>query len=289
MDRNGTNAHSRGKPRSQFHAFGYIEVFVLSSILLAILQLELTPPILRVLVMGMDYAVAPGGQIIYKGVSGQRSDAMMLVEVNRRSGRVTIWQIPRDTLVHISDDVGWDKINSSVSYVGAPKTCEVVGRLMGCKIHHYVVLTIPDFERLFDIVHSDDPSPAHQRNLEFGAGKPADFLPRVPGASAWAHNALFYVQHRSESDFSRQENQRDFVRRFVAERPRLSPSRVLRLALWARGVDMDISLLQAGYYAWLISRSDPEFGSIPCIGAYLNTFSYVLPLKTTSSAPMDKP
>ena len=72
------------------------------------------PDIMNILLLGLD----PRDQ-------GMRSDTIMIMTLNRRSGEISIFSIPRDMRVKIPGH-GQDKINRAYAYGGVALTRETV-------------------------------------------------------------------------------------------------------------------------------------------------------------------
>ncbi len=221
--------------------------------------------------------MSPSGRPLYEGAPSQTSDAMMVVEVDRKKRKVVIQRVPRDTMAYISRRLGWDKVNMSISEVGAKRTRSVAGRLLGCKIDHYVVLTIPEFLRLFEIIGGVAVPAGKLESLPIVSPQDPGEAPREKGDFVLkGYDALRFVMERIGSDAERLERQEIFISSFVNQRKRISPVKAIKLAIWVRKLDMDMSLIQAARCAWLILASDREFRTIPTAEIYLNCRAYVV-------------
>ena len=81
---------------------------------------------------------------------GQRADSVMLVHV-APNGQASATSLPRDTYVDIPGH-GWDKLNASYSYGGAPLLVETVEKLTGLKIDHFVEIGMGGVGNIVDAV-----------------------------------------------------------------------------------------------------------------------------------------
>jgi LCP family protein required for cell wall assembly len=94
-----------------------------------------------------DYANI-GGQA---DVSGRRSDTLIVVNVEKSSGIISLLSIPRDLWVSIGDSNRTERIN--VAYRdGAAVVVRTVTRALGIPIHHYLEIDFQGFKNLVDAV-----------------------------------------------------------------------------------------------------------------------------------------
>ncbi len=77
-----------------------------------------------------------------------RSDAMIIVSYNKKTGSVKMFSVLRDSLVPI-EGVGWNKINSAYSIDGAGLAVNTVNQLFDLDIQRFVVI---DFNGVTDFV-----------------------------------------------------------------------------------------------------------------------------------------
>lgn len=84
-------------------------------------------------------------------VQGRRSDTLIVVNVEKSSGIISLMSIPRDLWVEIGDSENTERIN--VAYrEGAPVVVRTVTRALGIPIHHYVEIDFQGFKELVDAV-----------------------------------------------------------------------------------------------------------------------------------------
>ncbi len=98
------------------------------------------------LVLGSDSRQSGGDPTDWE-FGGQRSDAMMLVQIAGDRQNVNIMSIPRDSWVEIPGN-GTAKINAAFSWGGAPLTIETVQQLTGIPIDHIAIVDFQGFEEL---------------------------------------------------------------------------------------------------------------------------------------------
>jgi LCP family protein required for cell wall assembly len=84
-------------------------------------------------------------------VQGRRSDTLIVVNVEKSSGIISLLSIPRDLWVTIGDSENTERIN--VAYrEGAPVVVRTVTRALGIPIHHYLEVDFQGFKNLVDAV-----------------------------------------------------------------------------------------------------------------------------------------
>lgn len=94
-----------------------------------------------------DYANV-GGE---SDVQGRRSDTLMVVNVEKSTGIISLLSIPRDLWVTIGDSEDTERIN--VAYrEGAAVVVRTVNRALGIPIHHYLEIDFQGFKDLVDAV-----------------------------------------------------------------------------------------------------------------------------------------
>lgn len=81
-----------------------------------------------------------------------RSDMLLVVTVNPNSPKISMVNIPRDTLVYI-EDLGYeDKINHAYSNGGIDYTINTVEKLLGIPMDYYVSTDFQGFEDIVDTI-----------------------------------------------------------------------------------------------------------------------------------------
>jgi len=100
------------------------------------------------LFMGSD---ARRGTPVLRG----RSDAMLLVGVNRHRHRATILGLHRDTWVHIPGH-GWNKINAALAFGGPALAVTTVRRVTGIPVDGWLVTSFRGFRRMISAVGGID-------------------------------------------------------------------------------------------------------------------------------------
>lgn len=172
----------------------------------------------NILVMGIDARNAE---------MNTRSDTMIVASIDRKTKKVVMVWIPRDTRVEVSAN-HYDKINSVNALKGPEEACKVAGKLLDTRIDYYVVTNFAGFEKIIDIlggIEIDvesamthyDPNPKLSINLSPGKQ-------RLNGSKA-----LSYVRFRGgpTADIGRTVRQQKFVKAVAKEM--LKPSTITKL------------------------------------------------------------
>lgn len=84
-----------------------------------------------------------------------RSDAMIILSVNKSTKQITMTSVMRDTYLHIPE-VGYNRINAAYSYGGAPLLVQTLEENFGMKIDNYMVANFNVFKEVVDVVGGID-------------------------------------------------------------------------------------------------------------------------------------
>jgi LCP family protein required for cell wall assembly len=170
-----------------------------------------------------DIVVTGRLNILFMGIDARsneensRSDTIIVASIDKKTKKVAMVWIPRDTRVEVSPG-HYDKINS-VNYIQGPEAaCQVVGKLLDIKLKYYVVTNFDGFAEIVDIlggVHIDvesnmyhpDPDPLLRINLSKG--------PQLLNGE----DALRYVRYRGgpTADIGRTQRQAKFIKALADE------------------------------------------------------------------------
>ncbi|MBQ3006109.1 MAG: LCP family protein [Clostridia bacterium] len=230
------------------------------------------PNIENILVMGTDS----------RDVTRERgrSDAMIVVSYNKKTGKIKMISVLRDSLVPI-EGRGWNRINAAYSFDGVGLAVNTVNQLFDLDIQRFVVV---DFNGVTDFI---DKAGGVTISL---TQKEVDYLTNYSGGAVKYNvgpnkfngdRALAYMRIRKiDSDFKRTERQRRVIetlaRKIVSEK---SLSEIYDLTNFAFGlVKTNISLTELtsviGNIATDAMRSglDMESHHVPFSDAY--TYKY---------------
>ena len=137
-----------------------------------------------------------------EGVSGQRSDVMMLVHVSDDNQSVYITSFPRDLYVDVPGH-GKDRINSALAYGGVGLAVTTVENYVGVPIDHVALIDFEGIEGLVDTLGGIDvkiPESFEAQGHQFTEGT----------QTLNGEEALAFVRERkqfSDGDFQRNRNQ----------------------------------------------------------------------------------
>jgi LCP family protein required for cell wall assembly len=146
--------------------------------------------------------------------SGQRSDTIILVQVDPQKGRTVVLSLPRDLRVPIPGH-GVNKINTAFS-VSPDLMVKTVQRLTGLRINHYVEVNFVGFERLVNALGGipvciEKPLKDTLARLNL----PHAGCYNLRGATALAFVRARHIQGDAIPDFSRISRQQQFMRALI--------------------------------------------------------------------------
>jgi LCP family protein required for cell wall assembly len=151
-------------------------------------------------------------------VQGRRSDTLIVMNVERSSGIISLLSIPRDLWVEIGDSGGSDRINTAYRD-GSAVVVRTVQRALGIPVHHYLEINFQGFKSLVDAVGGVTVCveyPTRDRNTGLFIPVGCKNLDGV-GALAWARSRYFEEKidgswrMDGSSDIGRGKRQRHFV------------------------------------------------------------------------------
>ena len=162
----------------------------------------------NILLLGSDTTGENDGSIA--DLTGQRSDAIMVVHVPANRKNIYVMSILRDSWLDIPGE-GEAKINAALSLGGVPLAVQTVEGLLGTRIDHVAIIDFEGFKGVTDAlggVDIDNPiafDSYHLKGHYFPEG-----AQRVNGAEA-----LAFVRERyafADGDFQRARNQQVFIK-----------------------------------------------------------------------------
>ncbi|MBM7854769.1 LCP family protein required for cell wall assembly [Desulfohalotomaculum tongense] len=216
------------------------------------------------LVLGMD---ARPGEI------KTRTDTMLFVSVNKKTSRIAVMSIPRDTRVQIPG-AGYDKINNAHVYGGPELARKTVSQLLGVSIDHYVVVNFAGFKEVVDAVGGVDMYV--EQNMNYYDQADGTHINLKKGQQHLdGEKALQYVRFRSypRGDIDRVEHQQKFFKALVVKT--LQPGTVTKLpelvSSIRKAVNTDLSLkdmLTLAYAARNFSSAEIISQTLP--GRFMN-------------------
>jgi len=179
-----------------------------------------TPATFTVLLLGIDNRSTQ--------LTLQRTDTIIAVHVNTKTGNVAVMSVPRDTMVQMTGH-GTQKINAAAEFEGGPPaTVEAVNKLLGTNIKYYVLTNFAGFQNVIDAlgcIEIDVPTKmvyhASNVNIDLNPGVQCLNGAQALGFVRWRETAL--------GDIARTEDQQMLLKA-IAKRL-LTPAGLLRLPL----------------------------------------------------------
>lgn len=162
-----------------------------------------------------DLTKLPGINVLMMGVDeresdrSQRTDTIILANINNEDNRISLLSIPRDTKVNLPGH-GVNKINAANLYGGPEMAMDVVSKLTGVPVDYYIITNFNGFKGIVDALggvtlevekpmyyHEDAYGGAYDINLQAG-------VQRLDGTKA-----LMYARYRHDAlgDITRTQRQ----------------------------------------------------------------------------------
>lgn len=230
------------------------------------------------LLIGSDSrdATLPGDNEKIATRGGQRSDALMLMHLNKAHDKAYIISIPRDSYVPVPPAGPWGggrtKINAAFSYGGARHVVKTVEGFSDVRIDHVVLINFAGFQKMTDavggvdvIVNKTTYDPETKATFKAGVN-------HLNGAEA-----LLYVRQRHGlpgGDFDRAKRQQQFLRallaRATAKGTLANPKKfndLLNATEKAIVVDKDLNLTTAAAQFRGLRTSNLTFLTLPNLGS----------------------
>ena len=244
-------------------------------------QLEGRPPkvvdgSLNILLLGSDSRDPDRNS---DGVSGERTDTIVIMHIPASHDHAYLVSIPRDTWVHIpksQDGQNGDtmaKINAAYAWGGMPLMVQTVEEYSGVRMDHVAVIDFGGFVKVTDAVGGVDMNvdqainSIHPPYRHFNAG-----LQHFNG-----EEALDYVRQRyqfADGDFTRIKHQQMFLKALMDKA--ISMGTVTNIGnlkdfvssvASAMTVDQDFSLIDLGWQFHSLRSSDLTFLVSPNLGS----------------------
>ncbi|MBO5859002.1 MAG: LCP family protein [Clostridia bacterium] len=154
-----------------------------------------------------------------------RSDATILISIDRKSKKITLTSILRDsyTYMNIKGQDRYDKTNHAYAWGGAEKLVEVISANYKIKIDHYAII---DFESFVAAV--DEIGGVHVNITQ----AEADYMNKTSGVNTYksgtnvklnGEEALYFARIRKlDGEPERTERQRRLIKAYMSEISKLS-------------------------------------------------------------------
>ena len=159
---------------------------------------EITDGPLNVLVLGVD--TRPGDEEM-----GSRTDTIMLVQADPKSGDIKLLSVPRDLYVKVEPG-DKDRINAAYNYGGIDQTIDALENYSDVPVDHYATIDFEGFEKVIDAMGGV--------RVEVGEGQfPEKFRMGEGVQKLNGHKALIFARYRGTpgADLDRMQRQRELV------------------------------------------------------------------------------
>jgi len=200
----------------------------------------------NILIIGSDRRASDPG-------IGARSDTMIVVRLDPRTGSIAMLSVPRDLRVRLPG-YGTNKVNAAYAFGGAKLTLQVLKRLLGIPINDFVDANFNGFVQVVDQLGGAYLMIDHRyyNNTAVTDYASVDLEPGYQRLTG--RQALSWVRfrHDQNGDFTRIARQQTFLRemkREVISSARLSslPRFLSLMDLVSRNVTSDVSSLGKAY------------------------------------------
>lgn len=235
---------------------------------------------INILVLGIDYNYDSKGMLYTKSA---RSDTMMVVSLNREAGYLNVVSIPRDTQVLISEEFGYDKINSAYALGGVEQAIETVSEFLRVPIHHYVIVKVSGAKDIVEAIGGLPINVEKDMDYDDNWGHLHIHLKKGPQVLN-GEQAVGYARFRmdEEGDRGRIRRQQQVIRA-LGQKLR-EPSILTRLPelgkIVKQNIETDLKLIEMGDLASLYSNFDfskMRSGAIVGDDAEANGVSFIVP------------
>jgi LCP family protein required for cell wall assembly len=221
---------------------------------------------LTILLLGTDEDRAPGGRTVDREAA--RSDMIMVARLHFADKRITGITIPRDTLARVPGH-GTNRINAYHSFGGPSLAKEAVEGLIGVKIDRVVVVNYRVFQQMVDLIDGIDINV--EKRLRYSDERGGLFIDLEPGLQRLdGYHAMGYVRYRRDSDFNRQERQRNFLVAFknqALENKTKIPILSTKVGELTGHAFSDRELVALGFFAKGVESSNIKLGMLPVLDA----------------------
>lgn len=172
-----------------------------------------------------------------------RSDSIMIASVNKKTGKITICSILRDTHLYIPGERE-AKVNSAYAWGGANLLIQTIEYNFGIKIDDYATVNFEMFTALvdglggIDVEVTENEADYINNRHSYGKEKKPDYFESGESVHLNGYQALWYARIRKlDSDFMRTERQRKVISSIVSKvKGQMNPIGVFGLVSTAKEV-----------------------------------------------------
>lgn len=175
-------------------------------------------------------SINPADNILLLGIdnsgNSQRSDVVMLINLDRAQQKIGILSIPRDTKLNIPG-FGESKINHAYAWGGAELTKKTISEFLQIPISYYIVVDLEGVKNIIEKVGGVEVTVDKKMYYMDRAGDL--FINFDPGEQVLGgEESVSYLRYRSgDNDIARIKRQQNFLYSFAKKV--LSPSQIFKL------------------------------------------------------------
>ncbi|MBR3847920.1 MAG: LCP family protein [Oscillospiraceae bacterium] len=222
-------------------------------------------------------------------VSG-RSDAMMIVSVDRKHRKIKAVSIMRDSLVDI-EGYGKKKINSAYAIGGVELAIQTINRNFGMNISDYVTVNFNQLAELVDALGGVEVeiTEAERRNankyikeMADEAGVKPELIEESGSVTLHGYQAVAYTRIRyvGNADFERTERQREVMRKLIDKALDMNitkyPALINSLLPMVETSLSNEEILKIAGFVLLSGKPGFEEGRFPIDGTYKTNSFYAM-------------
>lgn len=233
---------------------------------------------LQFLMLGVDSLDA-------KKADNARSDTIMVVNVDGKTGKVNIISIPRDTYTKIK---GYKKtkINHSFKYGGSELTLDTVNNLLGTDIKYYVTVDYRFVEDVVDKIGGVDVDVPIDMNYEDPTADPPLTIDIKQGRQTLkGYDAIGFLRFRKgykDADLGRVKAQQQFMSAILSKmkEPKTLVRAPLLLGSYINYTENNIpvkKLVKIAAKMRNITSEDINTNTLPGTPKYIGGVSYFIP------------
>ena len=194
--------------------------------------------------------------------NGVRSDTIMLFNVDRSTGEISIISIPRDTRTAIEGRKNREKINHSFAYGGPELTVNTVSKLLGIDLEYYVVADYQMVKEYVDLAGGVEfDVPMDMTYSDPYADPPLEINLKAGSQVLDGDKALQYLRYRkgyTNADLGRIEAQQSFLKSLIKETAK--PGIIFKIPgiykIYRNSINTNIPIIKMGLYGVSLFKYD---------------------------------
>ena len=173
--------------------------------------------------------------------SKTRTDSIMLASINKKTGKVKLTSIYRDTLVYIDADHGYTKLNAAYAYGGPEKALTVINQNLDLNVQDFITVNFNSLAAIVDVlggvkidIQEDEIKQVNNYTRDvakiLGTKKVKITEPGYQTLNGTQAVAYCRVRYTSGGDFRRTERQRTVLQAIIKGLKFAGPVKLLQIA-----------------------------------------------------------